>query len=177
MHSPTSAVHHAALDTIHSRPSEDAIESSEEGSPMKTWLNFAEAAGYAGVGRDTLYTVCERGDVPYAPLRGRRAIHQRRWIVGSREQHIRGGRTDANTRPRPSALAQFADGRNGADDGAQRRHCRNWSESSVDVPAATRVLRWLLNTSAITSTSRISLKTLPRWQTYHRTGSRRCCRN
>jgi hypothetical protein len=78
---------------------------------MKTWLNVAEAAGYAGVGRDTIYTVCERGDVPYAPLRGRRAIHQRGWIVGSREQHIRGGRTDANTRPRPSALAQFADGR------------------------------------------------------------------
>ena len=27
---------------------------------MKIWLNVAEAAEYAGVSRDTIYTACER---------------------------------------------------------------------------------------------------------------------
>jgi excisionase family DNA binding protein len=36
---------------------------------MKTWLNVAEAAEYAGVSRDTIYTACE-----HARIGGRRAI-------------------------------------------------------------------------------------------------------
>ena len=30
---------------------------------MKTWLNVSEAAEYAGVSRDTIYTACERHEL------------------------------------------------------------------------------------------------------------------
>jgi excisionase family DNA binding protein len=30
---------------------------------MRTWLNVSEAAEYAGVSRDTIYTACERREL------------------------------------------------------------------------------------------------------------------
>jgi helix-turn-helix protein len=36
---------------------------SEENFAMKLWLNVAEAAEYAGVSRDTIYTACERREI------------------------------------------------------------------------------------------------------------------
>ena len=44
---------------------------------MKTWLNVSEAAEYAGVSRDTIYTACERHELRSARVSGRRAIRIR----------------------------------------------------------------------------------------------------
>ena len=41
---------------------------------MKPWLNVSEAAEYAGVSRDTIYTACERRELRNARVSGRRAI-------------------------------------------------------------------------------------------------------
>jgi len=41
---------------------------------MKRWLNVAEAAEYAGVSRDTIYTACERDSLRHARVGGRRSI-------------------------------------------------------------------------------------------------------
>jgi excisionase family DNA binding protein len=48
---------------------------------MKIWLNVAEAAEYAGVSRDTIYTACERREIHHARIGGRRAIRLKpEWI-------------------------------------------------------------------------------------------------
>jgi excisionase family DNA binding protein len=48
---------------------------------MRTWFNVSEAAEYAGVSRDTIYTACEQGDLRSARVSGRRAIRIRpAWI-------------------------------------------------------------------------------------------------
>ena len=55
---------------------------------MRTWLNVAEAAEYAGVSRDTIYTACERRELRNARLSGRRAIRIRpQWIDAWLERH------------------------------------------------------------------------------------------
>ena len=60
---------------------------------MKPWLNVSEAAEYAGVSRDTIYTACERHELRSARVSGRRAIRIRpHWIDNWLEQHS----TDAN---------------------------------------------------------------------------------
>jgi excisionase family DNA binding protein len=41
---------------------------------MKPWLNVSEAAEYAGVSRDTIYTACERHELRSARVSGRRAV-------------------------------------------------------------------------------------------------------
>ena len=79
---------------------------------MKIWLTVAEGAEYAGVSRDTIYTACERRELPHVRLSGRRAIRLRReWIDGWLEQHVRGARTDANTPTKAAASAQYAGAR------------------------------------------------------------------
>src|ERR687897_2381182 len=67
---------------------------------MKTWFNVSEAADYAGVSRDTIYTACERHELRSARLNGRRAIRIRpQWIDAWLEQHAAGGapRLSGNT--------------------------------------------------------------------------------
>ena len=60
---------------------------------MKTWFNVSEAADYAGVSRDTIYTACERHELRSARLSGRRAIRIRpQWIDAWLEQHAAGRR-------------------------------------------------------------------------------------
>jgi excisionase family DNA binding protein len=55
---------------------------------MKTWFTVAEAAEYAGVSRDTIYTACERREIRHARLAGRRAIRLRpAWIDAWFERH------------------------------------------------------------------------------------------
>jgi excisionase family DNA binding protein len=55
---------------------------------MKPWLNVSEAAEYAGVSRDTIYTACERHELRSARVSGRRAIRIRpHWIDNWLEQH------------------------------------------------------------------------------------------
>lgn len=61
---------------------------------MRTWFNVAEAAEYAGVSRDTIYTACERRELRNARLSGRRAIRIRpQWIDAWLEQHAVGAET------------------------------------------------------------------------------------
>jgi excisionase family DNA binding protein len=58
---------------------------------MRTWLTVAEAAEYAGVSRDTIYTACERGEIQHARVGGRRAIRFKAiWIDAWLERHTRG---------------------------------------------------------------------------------------
>ena len=62
---------------------------------MKPWLNVSEAAEYAGVSRDTIYTACERHELDHVRVSGRRAIRLKpAWIDAWLEQHAR--RTDDN---------------------------------------------------------------------------------
>lgn len=57
---------------------------------MKIWLNVAEAAEYAGVSRDTIYTACERREIHHARIGGRRAIRLKaEWIDAWLERHAR----------------------------------------------------------------------------------------
>jgi excisionase family DNA binding protein len=65
-------------------------ESSGEELAMKIWLNVAEAAEYAGVSRDTIYTACERREIHYARIGGRRAIRLKpEWIDAWLERYAR----------------------------------------------------------------------------------------
>jgi len=57
---------------------------------MKTWLTVAEAAEYAGVSRDTIYTACERREIHHVRVGGRRAIRLKAaWIDEWLERHAR----------------------------------------------------------------------------------------
>jgi excisionase family DNA binding protein len=48
---------------------------------MKPWLNVSEAAEYAGLSRDTIYTACEQEELRSARVSGRRTIRIRpAWI-------------------------------------------------------------------------------------------------
>ena len=56
---------------------------------MKPWLTAAEAAQYAGVSRDTIYTACERREVRQVRVGGRRAIRLKpQWVDAWLERHV-----------------------------------------------------------------------------------------
>lgn len=58
---------------------------------MRIWLTVTQAAEYAGVSRDTIYTACERGEIRNARVSGRRTIRIRpEWIDAWLEQHATG---------------------------------------------------------------------------------------
>ncbi len=67
---------------------------------MRTWLTVGEAAEYAGVSRDTIYTAVERNELHHARIGGRRSIRlKREWIDAWLEQHAQGAvATRANLR-------------------------------------------------------------------------------
>lgn len=44
---------------------------------MRAWLNVGEAAEYAGVCKDTIYTACERNELRHVRIGGRRCIRLR----------------------------------------------------------------------------------------------------
>ena len=57
---------------------------------MKIWMNVADAAEYAGVCKDTIYTAAERGELRHVRIGGRRAIRlKREWIDEWFERHTR----------------------------------------------------------------------------------------
>ncbi len=72
---------------------------------MKTWFTVGEAAEYAGVSRDTIYTACERRELHHARIGGRRSIRLKRGIEAWLERHARG------------AIVKSADARGGSDHG------------------------------------------------------------
>lgn len=54
----------------------------------RTWLTVHDAAVYAAVSPDTIYTACERGELRHTKVGGRRAIRiKNEWIDGWLEQH------------------------------------------------------------------------------------------
>lgn len=58
---------------------------------MRIWLTVTQAAEYAGVSRDTIYTACERREIRNARVSGRRTIRIRlEWIDAWLEQHAPG---------------------------------------------------------------------------------------
>ena len=67
---------------------------------MKPWLSVAEAAEYAGLSRDTIYTACERDELRHAHVSGRRKILVRpQWIDAWLERHapdVQSGRIGAD---------------------------------------------------------------------------------
>lgn len=55
---------------------------------MRTWLTVTQAAEYAGVSRDTIYTACERREIRQARIGGRRGIRLKpEWIDAWLERH------------------------------------------------------------------------------------------
>jgi len=68
---------------------------------MKPWLSVAEAAAYAGLSRDTIYTACERNELRHAHVGGRRKLLLRpQWIDAWLERHapnVQGERTGGGT--------------------------------------------------------------------------------
>jgi excisionase family DNA binding protein len=57
---------------------------------MRTWLKVTEAAEYAGVSRDTIYTAVERGELRHIRIGGRRSIRLKpAWIDEWLERHAR----------------------------------------------------------------------------------------
>jgi excisionase family DNA binding protein len=60
-------------------------------SLMKTWMRVADAAEYADVSRDTIYTACERNEMRHVRIGGRRSIRLKaEWIDAWLEHHVRG---------------------------------------------------------------------------------------
>jgi excisionase family DNA binding protein len=63
---------------------------------MRIWLNVAEAAEYAGVCRDTIYTAVERGELRHVRIASRRSIRLKgqwldEWLErGVRHPHLSG---------------------------------------------------------------------------------------
>ena len=69
---------------------------------MKPWLNVSEAAEYAGLSRDTIYTACEQEELRSARVSGRRTIRIRpAWIDAWLERYapyVQGRRRIGDTR-------------------------------------------------------------------------------
>jgi excisionase family DNA binding protein len=78
---------------------------------MRIWLNVAEAAEYAGVCRDTIYTAVERGELRHVRIASRRSIRLKsQWLDEwrARRPPSAHGRTRSRTGGR---LVQIAQGR------------------------------------------------------------------
>lgn len=55
------------------------------------WMRVSEAANYAGLSSDTIYTACERGELRHVRVGGRRTIRLRaQWIDAWLERHTHG---------------------------------------------------------------------------------------
>jgi len=64
---------------------------------MKSWLNVAEGAEYAGVCRDTIYTAVERGELRHVRIGGRRSIRLRsQWVDEWLERGMRSSTRDGS---------------------------------------------------------------------------------
>lgn len=59
---------------------------------MKLWLNVGDAADYACVCRDTIYTACGRRELRHVRIGGRRTIRlKREWLDEWFERFTQGG--------------------------------------------------------------------------------------
>ena len=71
---------------------------------MKTWLKVAEAAEYASVSRDTIYTACERNSLRHARVGGRRTIRIKPESVDEWVERYSRGADHARTKAHMAAL-------------------------------------------------------------------------
>jgi excisionase family DNA binding protein len=72
-------------------PDVTAVASREIEAPARAWLRVAEAASYANLSADTIYTACERGELRHVQVGGRRSIRTRGpWIDAWLEKYTRG---------------------------------------------------------------------------------------
>ncbi len=72
-------------------PTSEHINQSGQPGASSPWLTVKEAADYASLSADTIYTACERGELRHARVSGRRTIRLRReWIDAWLEQYTRG---------------------------------------------------------------------------------------
>jgi excisionase family DNA binding protein len=73
----------------------------------RPWLTVQEAASYAAVSTDTIYSACERGELRHTKINGRRAIRIRvEWVDNWLEQHCSGTEvTGAGRMPTGTELA------------------------------------------------------------------------
>jgi len=59
---------------------------------MKLWLTVGDAAEYAGVCRDTIYSACETRELRHVRIGGRRTIRlKREWLDEWFERFAQGG--------------------------------------------------------------------------------------
>jgi len=73
---------------------------------MRTWLNVSDAAEYAGVCKDTIYTACERSELRHIRIGGRRCIRVKvAWLDEWFERNTRHASGDGGTQP-PASSAQ-----------------------------------------------------------------------
>ena len=71
---------------------------------MKRWLNVAEAAEYAGVSRDTIYTACEHNSLRHARVGGRRSIRIKPESIDEWPERYSRGADHARTKEHMAAL-------------------------------------------------------------------------
>jgi excisionase family DNA binding protein len=72
---------------------------------MRTWFTVTQAAEYAGVSRDTIYTACERREIRHARIGGRRAIRLKpEWIDVWLERHVLDVRDRRTVRREPISV-------------------------------------------------------------------------
>jgi excisionase family DNA binding protein len=67
----------------------------------RVWLKVEDAADYAGVSQDTVYTAVERAELRHVRVGGRRAIRLKiEWIDEWLEQHAHGPAASGTDRER-----------------------------------------------------------------------------
>jgi excisionase family DNA binding protein len=69
----------------------DATAAAGIQAPGRAWLRVAQAADYANLSADTIYTACERGELQHVRVGGRRSIRTRlQWVDAWLEKYTRG---------------------------------------------------------------------------------------
>ena len=73
---------------------------------MKPWLNVSEAAEYAGLSRDTIYTACERDSLRHTRVGGRRTIRIKPASIDEWLERYSRGADHERTKAHMAALAE-----------------------------------------------------------------------
>lgn len=78
-------------DSAKSENHPDATAGAATQAAARAWLRVAQAADYANLSADTIYTACERGELQHVRVGGRRSIRTRaQWVDAWLEKYTRG---------------------------------------------------------------------------------------